>query len=58
MSHKLQSLIHYRTLLPRHHFLPEKGKSVIYVSGTICHPCVGSLMHNVQEIRRDLPFDW
>src|SRR5580704_7996360 len=31
-SHKLQSLIHYRTLLPRHHFLPSKGRK--------CHLCV------------------
>src|SRR6266403_1014946 len=43
-SHKLQTLIHYRTLLPRHHSLPKRGKSVTYVSGTICHLCVGSLM--------------
>src|SRR5450755_157188 len=29
-SHELHSLIHYRTLLPRHHFPPplKKGKSV------------------------------
>src|SRR3984893_2807364 len=31
-SHKLQSLIHYRTLLPRHHSLPSKGRK--------CHLCV------------------
>src|SRR5215469_11607283 len=41
--HKLKSLIHHRTLLPRHHSLPERGKSVTYVSGTICYLCVGSL---------------
>src|SRR6266705_3121956 len=42
-SHKLQSFIHYRTLLPRHSLLPKKGKSVTYVSGTICYLCLGSL---------------
>src|SRR5208337_4733528 len=26
-----------------HSFLPKRGKSVTYVSGTICHLCVGSL---------------
>src|ERR1700731_2595014 len=31
-SHKLQSFIHYRTLLPRHHSLPSKGRK--------CHLCV------------------
>src|SRR5215469_795465 len=40
--HKLKSLSHHRTLLPRHHFLPKKGKKctpmcpvrfVTYVSG-------------------------
>src|ERR1022692_3879430 len=25
-SHKLQSFIHYRTLLPRHHYLPYKER--------------------------------
>ena len=39
-SHKLQSLIHHRTLLPRHSLPPQ---SVTYVSGTICYLCVGSL---------------
>src|SRR5260370_28546709 len=44
-SHKLQTFIHHRTLLPRHHFLPQKkGKSVTYVSGTICHLCLRSLI--------------
>src|ERR1700722_15264164 len=28
----MQSLIHYRTLLPRHHSLPKKGEK--------CNPCV------------------
>src|SRR5260370_36047310 len=41
-SHKLQSFIHYRTLLPRHHSLPFYGEKVLptcpvqcvtYVSG-------------------------
>src|SRR5262249_4184435 len=27
----------------RHHFLPKKGKSVTYVSGTNCYPCVRSV---------------
>jgi hypothetical protein len=31
-SHKLQSLIHHRTLLPRHHSLPSTGRK--------CHLCV------------------
>src|SRR5690348_4451037 len=31
-SHKLQSLIHHRTLLPRHSLPPQKGKK--------CNPCV------------------
>jgi hypothetical protein len=31
-SHKLQSFIHYRTLLPRHKSLPVTGRK--------CHPCV------------------
>jgi hypothetical protein len=45
-SHKLQSLMHYRTLLPRHHSLPKRGKSVTYVSGTICYLCLRSLKNN------------
>ena len=41
----LSSLRLYRQtpLLPRHRFLPKRGKSVTYVSGTICYLCVGSL---------------
>src|ERR1700730_13454414 len=31
-SHKLKSFIHHRTLLPRHHSLPQKGKK--------CNLCV------------------
>src|SRR5580704_2762097 len=31
-SHKLQSFVHYRTLLPRHHSLPKKGRK--------CNLCV------------------
>src|SRR2546430_6973889 len=42
-SHKLQSFIHYRTLLPRHHSLPFTGKSVTYVSGTMCYLCLRPL---------------
>ena len=43
-SYKLQTFIHYRTLLPRHSPLPKKGKSVTHVSGPICHLCLGSLI--------------
>src|SRR5690348_6937813 len=44
-SHELNSFIHYRTLLPRHPLSsPKKGESVTYVSGTICHLCVGSVI--------------
>src|SRR5579864_1264759 len=35
--------IHHRTLVPRHHFLPKKGESVTYVSGTTCHLYLGPL---------------
>src|ERR1700731_3281408 len=42
-SHKLQSLIHYRTLLPRHRSLPLRGESVTHVSGTMCYLCLRSL---------------
>src|SRR5437899_3119897 len=42
-SHKANTFIHNRTLLPRHHSLPLKGKSVTHVSGTNCHPCVRPL---------------
>src|ERR1700683_3375216 len=44
-SHKLQSFIHCRTLLPRHHSLPFTGKSVTYVSGTMCYLCLRPLTH-------------
>src|SRR5260370_15775889 len=50
-SHKLQSLVHHRTLLPPHHSLPKRGKSVTYVSGTICHLCVGSLKDAPSTVR-------
>src|SRR5260370_9767597 len=46
-SHKLKSFIHDRTLLPRHYLLPKRGKSVTYVSGTICHLCLGSLIQTL-----------
>src|SRR5207302_8788562 len=45
-SYKLQSFIHYRTLLPRHHSLPFAGKSVTYVSGTMCCLCLRPLKRN------------
>jgi hypothetical protein len=46
----LHSLIHNRTLLPRHHFPPfKKGESVTYVSGTICYLCVGSLIKDLND---------
>src|SRR5258707_9788152 len=56
-SHKLQSLVHHRTLLPRHHSLPKKGKSVTNVSSTICHLCVGSLTQDhLSKTRRGSAF--
>src|ERR1700678_4342474 len=42
-SHELQSLIHHRTLLPRHRSLPLRGESVTYVSGTMCYLCLRPL---------------
>src|SRR5260370_8758768 len=52
-SHKLKSFIHDRTLLPRHSLLPKRGKSVTYVSGTICHLCLGSLTSAVFLLSSD-----
>ena len=49
-SHKLKPFVHHRTLLPRHHFLPKKGKSVTHVSGTICYLCLGSLIIELRAI--------
>src|SRR5215469_14552769 len=45
--HKLKSLSHHRTLLPRHHFLPKRGKSVTHVSGTICYLCLRPLIQSL-----------
>ena len=39
--HEVQSFVHHQTLLPRHDFLPKEGKSVTYVSGTICSDVSG-----------------
>src|SRR5579859_5050410 len=41
--HKTNTFIHDRTLLPRHHSLPLKGKSVTHVSGTNRHLCLRPL---------------
>jgi hypothetical protein len=49
IRHKLRPLIHGRTLLPLHHSLPERGKSVTYASGTIGHLCVGSLIFKFNQ---------
>jgi hypothetical protein len=35
------------------HVLPKRRESVIYVSGTICHLCVGSLTQLIQIFRGD-----
>src|SRR5262249_9031645 len=43
LSDKPQALVHYRTLLPRHPHLPQKGNGVTHVSGTICYLCLGPL---------------
>src|SRR6202158_5736076 len=50
-SHKLQSFIHYRTLLPRHNSLPLRGESVTYVSGTMCYLCLRSLKNKNAHFR-------
>jgi hypothetical protein len=40
------------------HSLPEKGKSVTYVSGTICYLCLGSLtLFSIHATRRGLTLD-
>src|SRR4029077_2223881 len=43
LSDKPQTLVHCRTLLPRHPHLPRKGNGVTHVSGTICYLCLGPL---------------
>jgi hypothetical protein len=44
------AFVHDRTLLPRHHFLPKKGRTfnLQYASGTICHACVRPLSSMVK----------
>ena len=32
-------------------FLPKRGESVTYVSGTICYLCLGSLILSIRELR-------
>src|SRR5262249_37625281 len=52
LSDKPQALVHYRTLLPRHPYLPRRGKAVTHVSGTICHLCLGPLTLRTQRLTR------
>jgi hypothetical protein len=45
-----QTLVHNRTLLPRHRRLLARSpqrKSVTHVSGTNCHPCLGPLTREI-----------
>src|SRR4030081_2886361 len=46
-SHKLQPFIHYRTLLPRHHSLPSKGRK--------CHLCVRYNVLPMSQVAQHLP---
>ena len=52
-ANKAQTLIHYRTLLPRHrHLFPlNGGKSVTHVSGTLCHLSLGSHTASVRALQ-------
>src|SRR5713101_3640345 len=46
--HKLQSFIRVRNTPSKASTSPlKRGKSVTYVSGTICHLCVGSVTNNL-----------
>ncbi len=46
--HKLQSFIRDRNTPSKASTSPlKRGKSVTYVSGTICHLCVGSVTNNL-----------
>jgi hypothetical protein len=38
-GHKLQSFVHFGTLLPRHFGVSQKPESVTYVSGMMCNLC-------------------